>query len=154
RRTRVCGVGVPRSCRWWRTRRSTISTGRRCGSRHRTFRCRPPTSWKTSRCPPSTASSIACAARCRHSDDGRACAEILPRTRCAPSPRLWGEGRGEGDSPRTLYAESPPPPPPSLAPPPPPRGGGKTPWAAVFPPPPPPPQLRPTTTTHHTTTTP
>src|SRR5262249_26599890 len=46
-------------------RRSTISTGRRCGSRRRTFRCRPPTSWKTSRCPRSTASSTACGAPCK-----------------------------------------------------------------------------------------
>src|SRR5262249_10163962 len=69
------------------------STGRRCGSRHRTFRCRPPTSWKTSRCPPSTASSTACAARCRHNLADHA--RRSPRARSAPSP-LVGEGWGGG----------------------------------------------------------
>src|SRR4051812_49943117 len=45
--------------------------------------------------------------------------------RRAPSPRLRGEGRGEGDSQRARSTESPPPPPPPPpAPPPPPRRGG------------------------------
>jgi len=65
---RLFTVGAPRSSRSWRMRRSTISTGRRCGSRRRISRCRQPTSWKTSRCPPSTASSTACGARCRGND--------------------------------------------------------------------------------------
>ena len=50
RRIRGCAAGARRSCRSWPTRRSTISTVRRCGSPRRTFRCRPPISWKTSRC--------------------------------------------------------------------------------------------------------
>src|SRR5262249_23216247 len=37
------------------------------------------------------------------------------QTRCAPSPRLRGEGWGEGDSPRAQAAESPPHPLASLA---------------------------------------
>ena len=65
RRIRGCAAGAPRSCRSSPTRRSTISTARRCGSRRRTFRCRPPTFWRTSRCRRSTASSTACGGRCR-----------------------------------------------------------------------------------------
>src|SRR5262245_22323023 len=41
------------------------SMGRRCGSRRRISRCRPPTSSRTSRCRRSSASSTACTARCR-----------------------------------------------------------------------------------------
>src|SRR5262244_4270096 len=33
---------------------------------------------------------------------------VEPRTRCAPSPRLRGEGRGMGDSPGAQLVESPP----------------------------------------------
>jgi pyruvate dehydrogenase E1 component beta subunit len=62
---RGCAGGVPRSSRSWPMRRSTISTGRRCGSRRRTSRFRRPTSWKISRCPRSIASSTASAARCK-----------------------------------------------------------------------------------------
>ena len=58
RRIRGCAAGAPRSCRSSPTRRSTISTGRWCGSPRRTFRCRPPTFWKTPSCRRSTASSI------------------------------------------------------------------------------------------------
>src|SRR5262249_19878171 len=65
RRIRGYAAGAPRSSRSWRMRRSTISTGHRCGSRRRTSRFRRPTSWKTSRCPRSIASSSACAARCK-----------------------------------------------------------------------------------------
>ena len=47
RKTRACAAGAPRSSPSWRTRRSTISTARRCGSPPPTCRCRPPTFWKT-----------------------------------------------------------------------------------------------------------
>jgi len=33
---------------------------------------------------------------------------LVHRGRCAPSPRVRGEGRGEGESPRTEFLESPP----------------------------------------------
>ena len=57
RKIRGCAAGAPRSSRSSPTRRSTISTARRCASPRRTSRCRPPTSWKTSCCRRSTASS-------------------------------------------------------------------------------------------------
>ena len=63
RRIRGCAAGAPRSCRSSPTRRSTISTARRCGSPRRTFRCRPPTFWRTSCCRPSIASSRRCGGR-------------------------------------------------------------------------------------------
>ena len=47
RRIRACAAGAPRSSRSSPTRRSTISTDRRCGSPRRTFRCRPPTFSRT-----------------------------------------------------------------------------------------------------------
>ena len=50
RKIRGCAAGAPRSCRSSPTRPSTISTARRCASPRRTFRCRPPTIWKTSCC--------------------------------------------------------------------------------------------------------
>ena len=50
RKIRGCAAGAPRSSRSSPTRRSTISTARRCASPRRISRCRPPTSWKTSRC--------------------------------------------------------------------------------------------------------
>jgi hypothetical protein len=37
--------------------------------------------------------------------------ELLSRGWCAPSPRLRGEGWGEGESPRAEFVESPPHPP-------------------------------------------
>src|SRR5262249_61463467 len=46
------------------------------------------------------------------------------RARCAPSPRLRGEGRGEGLPQRARHVENPPPPPASRGHPPPPSGGG------------------------------
>ena len=58
RKIRGCAAGAPRSCRSSPTRRSTISTARRCASPRRIFRCRPPTFWKTSCCRPPRASSI------------------------------------------------------------------------------------------------
>ncbi len=50
KRTRVCADGARRSCPSLPTRRSTTSTDRRCASRRRTFRCPPPTLWKTPCC--------------------------------------------------------------------------------------------------------
>ena len=41
--------------------------------------------------------------------------QLEPQARCAPSPRLRGEGWGEGDSPSTQAVESPPHPLASLA---------------------------------------
>ena len=65
RRTHVYAAGAPRSCRSSPTRRSTISTARRCASRRRTFRCPPPTRWKTPCCRRWTASPRRCGARCK-----------------------------------------------------------------------------------------
>src|SRR5215475_8585133 len=64
RRIRGCAAGVPRSCRSWPMRRSTISMARRCGSRRRIFRCRRRTFWRTSRCRRWIASSNGCGGRC------------------------------------------------------------------------------------------
>jgi pyruvate/2-oxoglutarate/acetoin dehydrogenase E1 component len=50
RKIRGCAAGARRSCRLSPTKLFTISTGRRCGSPHRTFRCPPPIFWKTSHC--------------------------------------------------------------------------------------------------------
>ena len=50
RRIRGCAAGARRSFRSSPTKRSTISTARRCGSPRRTARCRPPIFWRTSSC--------------------------------------------------------------------------------------------------------
>ena len=62
RKIRGCAAGAPSLFRSSPTRRSTISTARRCGSRPRTSRCRPPTFSRTSLCRASTASPSACSA--------------------------------------------------------------------------------------------
>ncbi len=60
RKIRGCAAGAPRSFRSSPTRRSTISTDRRCASPRRTSRCRPPIFWKTWRCRPPIALPSAC----------------------------------------------------------------------------------------------
>ncbi len=50
RKIRGCAAGAPRSSPSSPTRPSTISTARRCASPRRTFRCLPPTRWKTRCC--------------------------------------------------------------------------------------------------------
>ncbi len=62
------------------TRRSTISTARRCGSPRRISRCRPPTSWRTSRCRRWTGSWSECGGRCR-ADRSRARVKRVLRVR-------------------------------------------------------------------------
>ena len=59
RRTRGYAAGARRSFRSSPTRHSTNSTGRRCGSLRRIFRCPPPTFWRTLRCRRSSGSSSA-----------------------------------------------------------------------------------------------
>ena len=57
KRIRGCADGARNWFRSSPTKRSTISTGRRCASRRRIFRCRRPTFWKISRCRAWTGSS-------------------------------------------------------------------------------------------------
>src|SRR5262245_17574982 len=65
RKIRACAVGAPRSFRSSPTKRSMTWTAPRSGSRPRTFRCRPPTFWKTRCCRASSASPRRCDDRCR-----------------------------------------------------------------------------------------
>ena len=105
RRIRGSAAGAPRSSRSSPTRRSTISTARRCGSPRRISRCPPPTCSKTSVLPnvdrdrrPRCRQSLR---RLEPSWTCRACTTI-----CSPTSRPISRSAASGARPPTARAST------------------------------------------------
>src|ERR1044072_3022749 len=96
RRTHVYAAGAPRSCRSSPTRRSTISTVRRCASRRRTSGGRPPTRGKPQCCGRWIASPRRCGDRCRVENGHENATLVIPGRPVGPGLESISPTRGYG----------------------------------------------------------